>query len=66
MINGKRMNSPFVIKAIGNKKYLESSITVKGGFIDEMEANEKSVAYEVSDKVIINKTTIDYSSDYIK
>ncbi|MBR3720691.1 MAG: DUF881 domain-containing protein, partial [Clostridia bacterium] len=66
MINGKRMNSPFVIKAIGNKKYLESSITIKGGFIDEMEANEKSVAYEVSDKVIINKTTIDYSSDYIK
>jgi len=66
MINGKRMNSPFVIKAIGNKKYLESSITIKGGFIDEMEANEKSVSYEISDKVIINKTTVDYSSDYIK
>ncbi len=66
IINGKRTTSPFVIKAIGNKKYLESSITIKGGFIDEMKANDKDVSYEVSDKVVIYKTDIKYSSDYIK
>lgn len=66
IINGKRTTSPFVIKAIGNKKYLESSITIKGGFIDEMEANDKDISYEVSDKVVIYKTDIKYSSDYIK
>ena len=66
IVNGKRTTSPYVIKAIGNKKYLESSITIKGGFIDEMEANEKSVAYEISDQVLIKKTNMDYSSDYIK
>ena len=31
-----------------------------------MEANEKSVAYEISDQVLIKKTNMDYSSDYIK
>ena len=66
IINGKRVTGPYVVKAIGNKKYLESSITIKGGFIDEMKANEKDVSYEVSDKVIINKTSMNYSSDYIK
>ena len=66
IVNGKRVNGPYVVKAIGNKKYLESSITIKGGFIDEMEANEKDVSYEVLDKVTINKTTVEYSSDYIK
>ena len=66
IINGKRTTSPFVIKAIGNKKYLESSITIKGGFIDEMEANDKDISYEVSDRVVIYKTDIKYSSDYIK
>ena len=66
IINGKRVTGPYVVKAIGNKKYLESSITIKGGFIDEMKANEKDVSYEVSDKVVINKTSMKYSSDYIK
>ena len=66
IINGKRVTGPYVVKAIGNKKYLESSITIKGGFIDEMKANEKDISYEVSDKVVISKTSMNYSSDYIK
>lgn len=66
IINGKRVTGPYVVKAIGNKKYLESSITIKGGFIDEMEANEKDVSYDVYDKVIITKANVKYTSDYIK
>ena len=40
IINGQRLVEPFVIKAIGDKKYLESSITIKGGYIDTMKAND--------------------------
>ena len=34
LINGNRIPAPFTVKAIGNKKYLESAITIKGGFVD--------------------------------
>ena len=53
LINGDRSPSPFVIKAIGDKKYLESAITIKGGYLDEMKVNEKTVNYEVKDSIEI-------------
>ena len=53
LINGDRIPSPFVIKAIGDKKYLESAITIKGGYLDEMKVNEKTVEYEVKDSIEI-------------
>ena len=51
LINGNRIPSPFIVKAIGNKKYLESAITIKGGYLDEMNVNEKTVSYTVEDNV---------------
>lgn len=51
LINGNRIPSPFVVKAIGDKKYLESAITIKGGYIDEMKVNEKVVNYVVKDSI---------------
>ena len=53
LINGNRVPSPFIVRAIGNKKYLESAITIKGGFLDEMAVNEKTVSYTVEDNVEI-------------
>lgn len=53
LINGNRIPSPFIVKAIGNKKYLESAITIKGGYLDEMKVNEKTVSYTVEDNVEI-------------
>lgn len=53
LINENRIPSPFIVKAIGNKKYLESAITIKGGYIDEMEVNEKTISYQVEDEVEI-------------
>lgn len=50
-----RIYSPFVVKAIGNQKYLESAITVKYGYIDQMEANEKSISYVLDNNVIVEK-----------
>ena len=53
LINGNRIPSPFIVKAIGNKKYLESAITIKGGYLDEMMVNEKTINYSVEDDVEI-------------
>lgn len=54
MVNGKRISGPYTIKAIGDKKYLESGITLKNGYIDEMKANGKSISYQLEDEIIIN------------
>ncbi len=53
ILNGNRIPSPFVVRAIGDKKYLESAITIKGGYIDEMKVNEKIVNYVVKDSIEI-------------
>lgn len=50
-VNTKKMSSPYVIKAIGNKKYLESAITTKGGYIDKMNKNKKEVEYTLQDEL---------------
>ena len=66
IINGQRLVEPFVIKAIGDKKYLESSITIKGGYIDTMKANDIDVTYDTSDKVLIQKYDKKLSLNYAK
>lgn len=65
LINGNRIPSPFIVKAIGNKKYLESAITIKGGYLDEMAVNEKTVSYSIEDDIEIpaynGKITFEYA-----
>lgn len=54
-INGERNSGPYVIKAIGNKKFLESSLTGKNGFVEtEIEAGKK-VSVEGKSNVQIPK-----------
>lgn len=55
IVNGKRVVAPFTIKGIGDKKYLESAISIKGGYIDEIKAKEITINYSVEDKLTINK-----------
>ena len=59
-----RIYSPYTIKAIGNQKYLESAITVKYGYIDQMEANGKSISYVLDENVFIEKYKGDLSFNY--
>lgn len=54
MVNGKRISGPYSIKVIGDKKYLESAITLKNGYVDEIKANGKNMEYTVEDEIIIN------------
>lgn len=65
MVNGRRISGPYVVKAIGDKKYLESAITIKGGYLDEIKASEKTVSYTVEDEIVINKYNGTMSVDYI-
>lgn len=54
-VNGRRVLSPYVIKAIGNSKYLESGLTGKGGYIDELLSLDFDVTLEKSDNIEIVK-----------
>ena len=55
IVNGKRIVAPYEIKAIGDKKYLESAISIKGGYVDEIKAKEITINYTVEDNVVIPK-----------
>jgi len=57
IINGQRISSPYIVKAIGNQNYLESGLTAKQyGYIDNMtKALGKTVTLERIDNITINQ-----------
>lgn len=45
LINGERVSSPYIVKAIGDQKYLSSSLSVKNsGYIDKYTNSGKTVS----------------------
>lgn len=53
-VNSRKISGPYVVRAIGDKKYLESALTIKGGYLDERTiADGKSVSYIVGDDIQI-------------
>ncbi len=65
LVNGNRISGPYVVKAIGDMKYLESAITIKGGYLDEIKANEKTIHYVVEENIRINQYQREMKLDYI-
>lgn len=55
LVNGQRLSSPFVVKAIGNRKYLESGLTAKNGYIDKMQEVGKEVIITSEKQIKISK-----------
>ena len=55
VVNGERLIAPYEIKVIGDTKYLESVINIKGGLKDTIESESKGFSYVTSDEVIIEK-----------
>ena len=57
VINSQRITSPYTVKAIGNKTYLQSALSVKNvGFIDEyINIHNKSIKLETKDNIKILK-----------
>ena len=64
LINGKKLVGPYKILAIGNKKNLESGITTKDGYINQMLANGKSVEYAVLDNIEMPKNSEEVKFKY--
>lgn len=65
LVNSRRISGPYVVKAIGDKKYLESAITIKGGYLDEIKANEKTINYTIENNIVINKFEGTMNLDYV-
>ena len=67
MNGGKnRISSPYVIKAIGDPKYLMSTLSIKNsGYIDQMEANGMKIEVEEKNNIEIKAYSGEISSKYI-
>lgn len=52
LVNSVRVTNPYQIKAIGDKKYLESALTIKNGYVDKNKY-EINIDYVTDDNVVI-------------
>ena len=65
-INGERTTSSYTIKVIGNKKYLESGLTAKGGIVDNATKDGKTINVESKNNVQISKYNGELKTNNIK
>ena len=66
LVNGQRVISPYIIKAIGDQTYLESTLVGKGGSIDELRKQGYDIAVEKSDNITIQKYNQEINTKYIQ
>lgn len=64
-VNGEKVSSPFVIKAIGSQGLLLGSMTMAGGYLDEID-NWVIVNVKTVDDIIIEKYNGIISYKYVK
>ena len=66
-INLQRAQSPYVVKAIGDRDYISSVLNLKGsGSIDRYKKLGRSVSLEEENKVEIPKSNSDFKIEYMK
>lgn len=64
-INSKKISGPYVVKAIGEKKYLESALTIKSGYLDQRKiVYNKDIEYTVEDNIIVPAYTGKMALEY--
>lgn len=67
LVNGQRITSPYVVKAIGDAKYLESGLLQKDvGYIDTYTALGKTVKFEKQNNITILKYNKEIKIKYIE
>ncbi len=64
-VNGERVNSPYVVKAIGNRKYMEGSLTLKNGLADTAPKEGKKFSVEGKDNIQIPKYNKKQNAEHI-
>ncbi len=65
-INERKVAGPFTVKAIGDKKYFESTLSIKGGYMDLMKAAEIDVSYTVEDNIVVPAYEGEQKFEYAK
>lgn len=65
-VNGEKISSPFVIKAIGNSLYMYSALTRAGGTVENYNLSGIPTTVKTSDDITIKKYTGVLNSKYIK
>ena len=63
-VNGKRILSPYVVKAIGNSSHLETALIGNGGHVDEMKKIGQNVSIDKLNRVKILKYNEDIKLKY--
>lgn len=66
MINTTRIQAPYTVKAIGDKKYLQSALNIKNGYVDIKTSEGKTVSVEEKNNVRILKYSGDMDIKYIE
>lgn len=65
-VNGQRILSPYVIKAIGNQTYLEGGLLGNGGYVDELKKIGHDVIIEKVNRLKITKYDNDIKTKYME
>ena len=66
LINNERTTAPYTIKAIGDIKYIQSALNIKGGYVDSALAYGHKIKIETQENMTIEKYKKDITMDYVK
>ncbi len=70
LVNTKRVAGPYVVKAIGDKQYLQSALTIKDGYVDLIKSDGKDIEYYVDDNIVIpaydGEQVLEQAKEYIE
>lgn len=65
-VNSQNVSSPYVIKAIGDRTYLKSALTIKNGYYDLKEKDKYQIKIEEKSNIKINKFSKEINLKYIE
>lgn len=65
-INSNNISSPYIIKAIGDKTYLKSALTIKNGYFDLKQKEEYSIDIQEKTNIKINAYSKEVNLKYIE
>lgn len=66
VINSNKISSPYEIKAIGDKTYLKSALTIKNGYFDLKQKEEYSIDIQEKTNIKINAYSKEVTLKYIE
>ena len=65
-VNSNKISAPYIVKAIGDKTYLKSALTIKNGYVDLKEKEGYKISLQEKNNIKINKYSKDVTLKYIQ